>query len=403
MPHELTRRAMYYLVWSKPMRKVAEDFGISDVALKKICKKHRVPTPSRGYWAKKESGQAVQPTRLHSTMAAQDELIVIRGVRNDVAPEVQQVIEQERQRRKERLVRPVPAAAPTTEDVHATVLPTAKALRRGKPDSKGLISASEQGQCGVIVAAASIERSVAIVDTIARGLQKRDLALVPTGKGMKVALGPDEVGFTLRERVDTHKHEPTVEELEKEERLRKRRERDSRFGIWHPYEPAYPQFDTVPTGQLLLEIENGYVANLRRSWKDGKVQRIEDVLEDFLAGVVAYLAGMKANREERERRHREWEERKRQQALAEARAAREKERWEFVSRLIGTAAEVDRLCQFLERLRSSSSSSTPGELKRMTDWCEERLAALRRAVDPDQISAALRERQLFPEIDQLSP
>jgi hypothetical protein len=30
------------------MRKVAEEFRISDVALKKICDKHRVPTPPRG-------------------------------------------------------------------------------------------------------------------------------------------------------------------------------------------------------------------------------------------------------------------------------------------------------------------------------------------------------------------
>lgn len=28
---ELTRRAMYDLVWSRPMTNVAEDFGISDV------------------------------------------------------------------------------------------------------------------------------------------------------------------------------------------------------------------------------------------------------------------------------------------------------------------------------------------------------------------------------------
>jgi hypothetical protein len=47
-PVELTRRTMYDLVWSKPMIKVAEEFGISDVALKKACDRHRVPTPPRG-------------------------------------------------------------------------------------------------------------------------------------------------------------------------------------------------------------------------------------------------------------------------------------------------------------------------------------------------------------------
>ena len=33
----LTRQALYDLVWSKPMREVAKDFGISDVGLAKRC------------------------------------------------------------------------------------------------------------------------------------------------------------------------------------------------------------------------------------------------------------------------------------------------------------------------------------------------------------------------------
>ena len=48
MGHELTRRMLYDLVWSKPMTKVAADLGVSDVALKKTCDKHRVPSPPRG-------------------------------------------------------------------------------------------------------------------------------------------------------------------------------------------------------------------------------------------------------------------------------------------------------------------------------------------------------------------
>ena len=55
-PIVVTRRAMYELVWSKPMSKVALDFEISDVALKKIHKRHRVVTPPRGYWAKRAAG-----------------------------------------------------------------------------------------------------------------------------------------------------------------------------------------------------------------------------------------------------------------------------------------------------------------------------------------------------------
>ena len=88
---ELTRRAMYDLVWSRPMTKVAEDLGISDVALKKICDKHRIPTPPRGYWAKRDAGKPTKQIQCHSTSDPQHEHIVIHGSRNNLAPEIRQV------------------------------------------------------------------------------------------------------------------------------------------------------------------------------------------------------------------------------------------------------------------------------------------------------------------------
>lgn len=43
------------------MQTVAKEYGVSDVALGKICKKLLVPLPERGYWAKKV---AQRPARL---------------------------------------------------------------------------------------------------------------------------------------------------------------------------------------------------------------------------------------------------------------------------------------------------------------------------------------------------
>ena len=57
MTELLTRKALYDLVWSEPMKTISERFGISDVALKKICVRATIPTPDRGYWAKKDAGK----------------------------------------------------------------------------------------------------------------------------------------------------------------------------------------------------------------------------------------------------------------------------------------------------------------------------------------------------------
>lgn len=58
MNREFTRKELYDLVWSQPMRSVAADVGISDVALAKHCKKANIPVPGRGYWARKQAGQS---------------------------------------------------------------------------------------------------------------------------------------------------------------------------------------------------------------------------------------------------------------------------------------------------------------------------------------------------------
>lgn len=60
----MARPEMYELVWSEPMATLAPKFGISDVALKKRCTARGIPTPPRGYWAKKEAGQQPRKAKL---------------------------------------------------------------------------------------------------------------------------------------------------------------------------------------------------------------------------------------------------------------------------------------------------------------------------------------------------
>lgn len=55
------REELYEKVWSKPVVKVAEEYGVSDGAIAKVCKKLSVPVPGRDYWAKKEHGHTRKP------------------------------------------------------------------------------------------------------------------------------------------------------------------------------------------------------------------------------------------------------------------------------------------------------------------------------------------------------
>lgn len=52
---------LYRAVWKRPLRRLAADEGISDVALRKRLSKLEIPLPPRGYWAKDETKRKLVP------------------------------------------------------------------------------------------------------------------------------------------------------------------------------------------------------------------------------------------------------------------------------------------------------------------------------------------------------
>lgn len=54
----LSREDLYELVWTTPASRLQERLGISDKGLVMRCRKHRIPTPPRGYWLKSDKGKA---------------------------------------------------------------------------------------------------------------------------------------------------------------------------------------------------------------------------------------------------------------------------------------------------------------------------------------------------------
>jgi hypothetical protein len=60
----MKRSELYEKVWSAPMTKLAKQLGISDAGLAKTCRRHDVPAPPRGYWAKLAAGHKPPRTPL---------------------------------------------------------------------------------------------------------------------------------------------------------------------------------------------------------------------------------------------------------------------------------------------------------------------------------------------------
>jgi len=80
MVQRLSRQQLYDLVWSEPMQKLAPQFGISDVALKKACARWQIPVPERGYWARRQAGKkTLQPALLPRPPGLNEEVVVGGG------------------------------------------------------------------------------------------------------------------------------------------------------------------------------------------------------------------------------------------------------------------------------------------------------------------------------------
>jgi len=79
MAKQLLREELYTLVWSEPMRTLSARFGISDVALKKTCARAGIPTPDRGYWAKKEAGKSTSQESLPLRPPGMSDEVIVGG------------------------------------------------------------------------------------------------------------------------------------------------------------------------------------------------------------------------------------------------------------------------------------------------------------------------------------
>lgn len=57
---QYNRAELYEKVWSQPMRVLAQQYGVSDVYLARVCRLLRIPLPGLGYWAKKSAGKTTK-------------------------------------------------------------------------------------------------------------------------------------------------------------------------------------------------------------------------------------------------------------------------------------------------------------------------------------------------------
>ncbi len=176
--HIITRQELFDLVWSIPVQKAAASLGISGRGLAKICLRQRVPSPSRGYWARVQVGQKLKQQMLPEIDNPHLESIYIRSIMPHLKQDKKDIlrkIEEQQALTDKNTSTSLDIKSLEAQKVDARIEKTAVALRKNIPDGDGLVYAIGEGFCGIKFHKDRVERTVLIIQTLSLALQKEGL------------------------------------------------------------------------------------------------------------------------------------------------------------------------------------------------------------------------------------
>lgn len=398
MSRVFSRSEFHELVWSKPTVQLAKEFGLSDVALGKICRKHDVPKPPLGWWAKKSAGRTVAITKLPRAKAGVSDAIVIAGGETRAEPDALAAARED--------ARVLASAVRDTDDyeTHPVVARTVDRLRKGKPSDNGLADAVGPGLIKASVAPASIDRFELAMNRLAAALTAVGARLVKGETATVMLCGGETIGFSVSEALRRERHVLTPAELAEDEARRRRVSR-----LKDPWDevldPSFtflrrPQWDYHPTGQLSLQLDAAYLhGSPRRTFGDAKVQRLETLAADIAVGVAVVAAAKRVDRERREEeaRRREEERVRREQALR-ARHVEER-RTTALDAVLVEVADLDRLGRLVARLREELASNADGRILTFLEVAERRLLVGEAALSAEGLARRFSDQRLFGDDD----
>jgi hypothetical protein len=403
MARMMTRAELYALVWDRPITKLAAEFGLSDVGLRKIRRRHDVPTPPIGYWAKKASGKPVKAMPLPRPGDTGSFWFRERKPLEAGAAVVEALAGA-----KAALADWQPAGeAPTTNViVERTVatLEAAKAMRTGlvTTEGAGLISVAVRPEC--------VERSARILRLLADAAGRVGITPDAPGRAALWRCEGEEVSFSFEEVADRVAHEPTEQELRAVARWEAERQATfKRHGYLREYGcPRIPKWEERLQGRLAVRLEEVRVLSderwwsepIRRSFADGKKQDLVDMIPRVLATVAAIAVAKRDNRGVEERRRLAEEAARRERERVERRNARERARIALFEQLVG---EHKRLLQFeacLDALEDQVPGADAPRARRLLEWAQDQVARVREQTFGAGLEARLGVQRLFGDEDE---
>nr|WP_320190109.1 hypothetical protein [uncultured Desulfobacter sp.] len=287
-----TRKELYDQVWSTPMIKLAKQYGLSDRGLAKICKKHNIPCPPRGYWAKLQAGQKVKKIPLPKSESND----VIRLEDSPVKKPEKRIAEDFIEKNE---IESIPVKK-TLKGAHPLIRQTSDYFKTVSKKADEMLEPPKDKYLDITVSPGALRRGLLIMDAVIRVLESKGFPVVIENSRTQVRIFDINIKFLLKEEYKTVPKKPKDHDLD--------------FGYRFGYTSKYSNhsYDRVPSGILCLSIDEwvGGHGTQQKNWRDIKSAVLEDRLTKFMSGLIQIAAKKSEETRQRKEEERLKEERK---------------------------------------------------------------------------------------------
>jgi hypothetical protein len=294
-PQRLTRAELYEQVWTEPMATLGPKLGLSDTGLRKVCARHHIPTPPRGYWAKVAVGQRIKRPpllKLSAAMRGNEEMVISFKQSPRPAPmDLDQVVVDDHtpagiRRRFEAAPENRIVMSDILEHPHALVGSSVVLLRKAKVDEDLRLRTRGMKCVALKVSLSAVDRALRLYDALFKALEARGHRVELVTKDGEPTTVVHVDGETVRLEIQEHVTRTEVPPL-------------TPPAGWY-----VKRYVWQASGRLSLILTESYL-NVRSKWRDGARQQLHEMLNDVVVGIGQAADAMKARREAVERAQRE--------------------------------------------------------------------------------------------------
>ena len=311
---QISREELYRKVWSTPAIRLAKEFGISDVALNKTCKRMGVPRPERGHWARIAAGHKPAQTALPPLQDGQPETAKFNVTENLKRRAAWQKPSQPNADDDSAVAEECPIRLSSLDgDLHPLAIRAQSVLQKTKAGSDGRIEIRLNELPSIRISSALTDRLAVALDAAYRALESRGITLrVEEGgwkPGLRIVKGPDWLRLSIEEPLLRIKREPSVED-----KLRP-------SSTW--------QLSSIQlSGRLAFILEGPWPLTGQKRWSETKWKSLEEVIFSVVLWVQQLFESYEVERERKEEEERKREEERKELArqLAEDERQREEKR-----------------------------------------------------------------------------